>query len=72
MRSTIDAADLAANPSLLKAIQAALVEEAAPEPVDPNHTPFGHVRLAPTGGGWICGLCGRAVVAVTFDQWRHA
>ena len=60
------------HPELLKAVKAALAKEkTAPAPVGPDHSPWGHVRLATSGGGWTCGLCGRAVVANGFDEWRH-
>lgn len=60
------------NPKLAAAVRAALKTDAPTRaPLDPNHSPFGHVRLSARGGGWSCGLCGRDVVAVSFDEWSH-
>lgn len=65
----LNAAD---NPKLLAAVRAALQAENPPKAaIDPNHSPFGHVRLATTGGGWICGACGKPAVALGPGEWRH-
>jgi hypothetical protein len=66
---TLNAAD---HPKLLEAVRAALRAEAPTRAaLDPNHSPFGHVRLSARGGGYVCGLCGVNVVAMGPGEWRH-
>lgn len=62
------------HPALAKAIAAQLALEApkAP-PYDPNHSPFGFVRLAQQGGGFACGVvrCNRQVKSTGLGEWKH-
>lgn len=68
------ALNVADHPALARAIAAQLrVEAPKPAPYDPDHDPFGHVRLSSNGGGWHCGVvgCGRSVVRTSLDTWAH-